>query len=351
MTITLNSKSLDEALALGQRIAPSGGQLPVLSCCHFNSIGGGLRLSFDSVNSRLEVRLDTLGKESTGEFLAPIRHLRASLHADETTISFKDGWTHVKSGGTSRLGSLPADEFPKPRHQIPRHSVDAIEFLQALRIGSACCGESNSTPPWKTVVHYDASKARFVAGNGNAFAYSPCALLSESTLNLPMEAAAEILSIFSDEDDLKIGMEGSDFTVCSDRASYWCKGSSCGFPGSYEIAFQGEGESVTIERELFISALKSLSGFLDGFAKVSITPQEGVWQLSASSEGGNTSEVPVNAAGSVSGESFIIQGPRLARLLSPWLCDSITAIKTKDTLLLKPSVGAQMGVVTLMRNL
>lgn len=351
MKITLQSKPMLEALGIASKVISPRANLPALSCALIESHEGAMRVTCDSLEARITVDVPDADFNEPFRFLAPVRQLQYALRGETAELSIDKGRLIVVSGGRSSLGMLPVNEFPQTWTQVPRHGVDASEFIRALKIAENCCA-TNGGDMWQLQsVHFDPTCSRMIGCDRQMLGAAQVAMLMDEPFLLPANLASVVLGAFGSSDNFTIGVSGGVFCVSAPGKTVWARLMEGEYP-KYQQVIPVDGDRMTMNREELQESLRSLSGFLDAIQRVDVTQAGGSWLMTACANGHESSAtVSVQHGKGARLTPFSFIASKMLGVIRYWDCDTIDVMQGERGLLLRP-VGQEnpMGVVSLLAD-
>jgi DNA polymerase-3 subunit beta len=347
MKLVAKTKPLIDALDAAAQVIKPLGSLPVLTCALVECDQAGVRITCDSIEARVSVMVEGAKADKPFAFLVAPKMLRHSLRADEARITLDGLKLNIESGGTTKLSTLPTKDFPQQWKAVPRHPVDSLELLSAIKSTSALVDPHAAD--LSGVIYWDREHGRMVGCGGSTMAASPVAFLMDGSFLLPAAHARTILNCFSVGDQLSAGVFDTVFCVSSPTRTLYARLMSGQYP-NYNTFIPESDPFSTLDREALIGALKGLSGFMDEYHRVSVTVVGSTWTLRAGN-GDNESAVEIGAKVVREVGAMTINATKILALVQNWACDSISVTLRDGKLLLHPETKTgQIGATTLFRE-
>lgn len=324
MKIVASSQPLLDALSIASLALPSRVSMPQLTSALIEAEGKTVRISCDSLQSRVTVEREVDSVDEPFSTLCPPRLLKAALRGNEATLIYTERdekpKLKIRSGGETTLQTLYTSEFPKAWPEVETSSVDAVKLLTALKIGIACADPSPSTQ--SHCIYYKPECHHLYASYGNAMGVYPIDLGSQGFI-LPSAQAKIVLSLF-DADDMEFGMKGSDLHFVQGQTKVWLKTVE-GTPFNHLQMLPKAEPFASIPRKELLAKLDGLLPFSDSeaYCKVLIEPYGKEWVISTRNLGSESSAV-LEDVEKMDGDDlgpFTISLQSLVRITKNWSCE------------------------------
>lgn len=325
MKFTIDSKSLKDALTLAQKAITSRSTLPVLSCVLIEASKGCITITSDDLEVRLTQTLEAK-VELAGDACIPAKQLIAAIHDEQTEVGLVGGKIHIQSGAHTKLGFQEAKEFPQRKCLEPTHKVDLEVFTSALKQVAGSTSYDETRYNLRGVHLSPTSEGDNMVGcDGRIMSYikdSPVGFELEQSIIIPNSVVALITGCFTGREDALIVATDSEIALSAEGVTMNAKLISAVYPNWRQIAPQVSDSPVKVEVWLLKEAIQSVSAFSVTEQKVEIKPEKETWNITASNQESSSSmEVPVK--GEVEGESFLIAGTLLLKILKGWPNDEL----------------------------
>jgi len=187
-----------------------------------------------------------------------------------------------------------------------------------------------------------------VGCNKRTLVLSPCQLPLQESFLILGPLARLILQSFRDGESIEIGVENHILCLRNEKRTLWVKLLNGVYPDYTRIIPPVLEESVTLNREELLAAVRSLEGFSDEYQKLSCCPRDGLWELSAS-HAGHESSITVKTTGATL-EPFLASVGQFVKLLQSWPHDEVRVNNGTAALRVSPmGQDGPVGVIVKLR--
>lgn len=331
MKFTIQSKSLTDALALAQRVAPSRTTAPVLSCALIEARGGVVSITADNLSMRLTQRLEGASVSQEGAFCIPIRTLIHAIRGDQAEITVSGQRVTVISRGRSVMGCLPADEMKPWGLDGGETIVDMSTVSTCLkRVSGAVKNEANAM----SVLHcinIDVPNKVIVATSGAALAVIPCddAEALGCRILIMSEHVENICKVFGGQSEAKVSINGTTLTISDSSSVMNVKTFEGLYPNYAPLMGQKLDQSFTVSKKELLSAISAVTPFSHSgelMSRIDFNPKpEGLEIASSTAECESNELIPVDDM--TLKEPWKLLTTTFTRVLSNWDAENLVISK------------------------
>lgn len=314
MKIECIKEKLSVALAKAEKITSKNPTLPVLSCVVLEAKSQNLVIRSTNLDSAFEIEIpaksSSPGKVAVSGMI--LSSFIASLKEKSVTLETKDGNLLITTEHhQTTIKALSHEDFPNtPKIESTNSfSVSAKSFLKSLRSVYYSASISSVKPELASVyVYADADFLVFVSTDSFRLAEKRLKIKEAKdakSMVVPIKNVNDILKVFDDSDeDIKISCEKNQVSLSTKSVYFVSRLVDSAFPDYKEIIPKNPTTEVTLLKQDFLDALKTLSVFSDKFnqANVKIVPSKKSFVLTSKSNDVGESQASIDAA--VSGEAI-----------------------------------------------
>ena len=312
MTFTCTKENLSRGLTNVAQIAGRNKQLPALEHVHLHLANGVLKLT--TTDLEVGARATVPGKvEQEGSCVTPARPLMEYVQqlpaTQPITLSLgKKGLAVSTAGFEAQFPVGTEEDFPL-LPQVSGGTVVTLAaplFCQALSRALFSAARDDTRPEIHSV-YLSASADTITAAATDSFRLAEERLGRDEqgeafTLLLPLSTAQEIVRLFADADTVRLTPQESHIEVASNGLELTSRLVDGTYPNYQHIIPQSFSATGTVEREVFIRALKTLLVFLPRDTRrveLSVHPQQGTLtvRVGGGEAGAGDVEVPFSGEG------------------------------------------------------
>lgn len=337
LAATISREKLQEGLAAVTAAVPSKATLPVLGCVLIEASERGLRLTATDLDFTIETEIAADVEWSGSIHVAAKRLLaiakelppapvRISVDDTEPKLLLDCGRSHYK------LLGLPSEErVAVPRVEFNGESVRAGDLGQMVRRAAFAASREESRPILNGVLWQRRSDTvRLVATNGHRLALvertTEPSLGGEGDYIIPPKALDQIARLFSEDDQLAIGLGDHHLALRSDRHCVTTRVIEGPYPNYRDVIPTEHAHAAIVDRTSLTSAVRRCIPVASTSTyRIGVTLGSGVVRLTTNTP--DVGEFVDEVAARVEGTEFTFG------INAQYLLDALAVIGTEEVLI------------------
>lgn len=320
MNFTCQQDELARALAVVERAINHKHSLPILTCCKLTAGDDRLRISGTDLETAIEAELPA-AVDKPGEICVSARELTKfvqRLPVGEMGISLDDKLLMVNSGKIrAKLPTQDTEDFPhllQAAADAPQISISGPDFLNALKRVSIAANDNDNRLFIRSVyVHSVDGRLALAATDITRFSHEALPVeVPEMKILLPVAAAREIRSIFSNVEQITIQADGRLFAVSGGGVLFVVRQFEGIFPDYGHVFPDAYKAEMDIARSPLIQSLERAS-VIASYVTLQVTPGLSLLRIVAKGDSGQEYADEVSAE--MTGEEGVQPFTDIARLM------------------------------------
>lgn len=273
MKITINNKTLLNALNKVTSVIEKRNTIPILSNIHIDVSDGVLKLQGTDLDITISSIISDIVVSEEGSLTASASMLSdivKRLPEGDVTLEYKDDTLHVKAGRSKfKMQTLPSVDFPEPKSPLTtsEFTVEQEQLKSWLDRVSYCISTEETRIMLNGVFMHitDEGYIRFVAIDGHRFA------MQDTTVNcgftggiiIPRKTIAELVKLCTGSEKIAVSWNDSMIVASNSDTTLTSKLIDATFPEYQRIIPQANDMKMVVDAELIKKASDRVASIND----------------------------------------------------------------------------------------